>query len=480
MNKLSTTVLFIFTYVICPQVDAKSSKPASDVTYWQSQGYGYFIKKTPTTLTFYDVTQSHCLLNSEESGDYDPANLISLTQGAELHWETLHPVKLKPLNRLPANCLNTANTMNAVGNFDVFWQTFAEHYAFSQTKQWNWEAQYSPWRNRLNKNSSSEELLSVLNDLITALQDGHAYIANIDGETLAMYEHKWNTFRSERIDIPYKTYIASATSPKIKSPRSFYHFLTQLHQKVIEQYFIDDSKKIHDAFLSASLPGNVQYLSIDHLREFADGNTLEDDIHVVDEVMTALLPQLRKSDGLIIDLRWNSGGKDQLGLRLLSHFINEPLIIGSKRTKILSGFLPENKIKVSPQHPKPYLGPIVILTSPLTVSAAEVLVLGLKARDKVKLFGEPSNGSFSDTLVKQLPNGWIFTLSNEQYLDTDGVHFESKGIPVDETFKYLNWNELLAGKDPALSAAQRYLSMSKTSENLRTPTANLTVAEPLN
>lgn len=349
-------------------------------------------------------------------------------------------------------------TTNVLDNFDVFWHTFAEHFAFSQETQWDWKTQYSEWRNKLEKNSSSEDLLPVLTDLIATLQDGHAYIANDDGEILAAYGHKWNTFRTERIEIPYKTYLASTALPKIESPKSFHQYLTHLHRRVIEQQFLDASKQMHDAFLSAPLSNNIQYLSIDHLSEFSDGNTLEDDLGVVDEVMAAFLPRLRQADGLIIDLRWNAGGKDQLGLHLLSHLINQPLSIGSKRTKTYSGFLPENTITVKPSHEQPYLGPIVVLTSPLTISAAEVFVLGLKARDHVKLFGESTNGSFSDTLVKQLPNGWIFALSNEQYLDSSGVHYESRGIPADKEFRYLIWEDIRQGQDPALSAALEYLS----------------------
>jgi len=41
-------------------------------------------------------------------------------------------------------------------------------------------------------------------------------------------------------------------------------------------------------------------------------------------------------------------------------------------------------------------------------------------------------------LEKRLPNGWYFSLSNEVYLDNQGVCYESIGIPVDYELNYPN------------------------------------------
>jgi carboxyl-terminal processing protease len=94
----------------------------------------------------------------------------------------------------------------------------------------------------------------------------------------------------------------------------------------------------------------------------------------------------------------------------------------------------------------PFVGPIVVLTSEATASAAESFGLGLFARGNVKFIGAPSNGSYSDMLQKQLPNGWTFSLSNEVYVDLSGNNYESVGFPVTQRFDYFDAQALQQGK----------------------------------
>jgi C-terminal processing protease CtpA/Prc len=75
--------------------------------------------------------------------------------------------------------------------------------------------------------------------------------------------------------------------------------------------------------------------------------------------------------------------------------------------------------------------PIIVLTSSTTLSAAEIQVLSLMTLPHVTLIGEQTYGIFSDMLLKILPNGWEFTLSNEQYLTPEGESYEQTGIPPD-------------------------------------------------
>jgi carboxyl-terminal processing protease len=52
----------------------------------------------------------------------------------------------------------------------------------------------------------------------------------------------------------------------------------------------------------------------------------------------------------------------------------------------------------------------------------------MRALPNVTHVGETTDGSFSDQLSKQLPNGWRLTLSNEVYLDSQGIAWEGRGI----------------------------------------------------
>ena len=56
--------------------------------------------------------------------------------------------------------------------------------------------------------------------------------------------------------------------------------------------------------------------------------------------------------------------------------------------------------------------------------------------DNVTRIGSRTNGALSDALEERLPNGWYFSLSNESYLNIQGMNFKSKGIPVDYELNY--------------------------------------------
>ncbi|MCB1633513.1 MAG: hypothetical protein KDI51_02930, partial [Xanthomonadales bacterium] len=76
-----------------------------------------------------------------------------------------------------------------------------------------------------------------------------------------------------------------------------------------------------------------------------------------------------------------------------------------------------------------YTGPLYLLTSDITVSAGEIAVLSLRAFPQVVHAGMPTRGALSDILSKNLDEGWSLNLSNEIYLDHEGVSWEGRGIP---------------------------------------------------
>jgi len=45
--------------------------------------------------------------------------------------------------------------------------------------------------------------------------------------------------------------------------------------------------------------------------------------------------------------------------------------------------------------------------------------------------GTSTYGSLSDTLVRLLPNGWLFSQSNEVYESPQGDQYEVVGVPPD-------------------------------------------------
>ena len=95
---------------------------------------------------------------------------------------------------------------------------------------------------------------------------------------------------------------------------------------------------------------------------------------------------------------------------------------------------------------------VIVLTSQLTGSAAEILTMALRERPNVITMGQPTSGGLSGVLGFKLANGWDLALSHQIYRTLDGQSFNNVGIPPDVAFS-INAAPLLAGKDPLLRAA---------------------------
>ncbi|MEL6680985.1 MAG: S41 family peptidase, partial [Pseudomonadota bacterium] len=83
-----------------------------------------------------------------------------------------------------------------------------------------------------------------------------------------------------------------------------------------------------------------------------------------------------------------------------------------------------------------------LLTSDLTISAGEIATMAFRALPQTVHHGSATNGSLSDILEKELPNGWTLELSNEVYLDHTGAHWEGPGIPPDRPVQVFDLSDL--------------------------------------
>ncbi|WDE02512.1 S41 family peptidase [Thalassomonas actiniarum] len=456
-----TSCLFLSLFSLANTTSKNVGQKVANHSIWQTQGYGYILEVKGDDITFYDITEKHCLINHLESGEYPSSNITVIEGGAELDWGAIHPVRLTPLKALPKLCRQALITsiydknyqFSAPLTFDVLWFTFAEHFAFSKEINWDWQAKYPLWKKKITAQMNEAQLAQVFEQLLTELGDAHAHLESKDGRILASHNIKWDDFKKNKIEMPF------ATQSEFSSHYEFHMGLNKKQAEIIASYFIGDVKpqRLNRSFLLGQLPREISYFSIDDMSEFTEEDTVLSDLETVDKVMKKILPTLHKSKGLIIDLRWNAGGYDVVSNRLLSYLIERPLYIGSKSTKLKNGFSQPRKIEIQPAESEQYQGPIVVLTSGLTMSAGEIFLIGLAARENVTIIGEASNGGFSDSLPKQLPNGWTFALSNERYLDFAGKNHEYSGYPVAQQHEYLNVQALKESRDYALESAIKLL-----------------------
>ena len=181
--------------------------------------------------------------------------------------------------------------------------------------------------------------------------------------------------------------------------------------------------------------------------------------------MSNLIPQIASAHGLIIDLRANRGGSDEVALALASMLTSKKYPayrkqalsrVGGNQLTWEVGFRNE----VLPSEIVNYDGKIIILTSQHTISAAETFLMAMMNRTpEILRAGERTAGAFSDRLPRILPNGWLFSLSNERYLDKNGTNYEGGGLVPHIRAPALSESSLAVGRDMALETAINALQM---------------------
>ena len=66
--------------------------------------------------------------------------------------------------------------------------------------------------------------------------------------------------------------------------------------------------------------------------------------------------------------------------------------------------------------------------------------------------GDTTTGAFSDAVTRQLPNGWLYSISVGDYRDAENRSFESIGLAPDILVEN-SAADLAAGEDKMLEAA---------------------------
>lgn len=129
-------------------------------------------------------------------------------------------------------------------------------------------------------------------------------------------------------------------------------------------------------------------------------------------------------DGLIIDLRGNSGGHLTTAEEIISMFLDSSHPIYQIKTK-------ENQSKYYSTGKETKKYKIVILIDGNSASASEVLTSALKEQYGASLVGEKSYGKGTVQELQTLPNGEQYKLTTKSWLTSKGKVIDGKGIEPD-------------------------------------------------
>ncbi|HKC50617.1 MAG TPA: S41 family peptidase [Myxococcota bacterium] len=138
--------------------------------------------------------------------------------------------------------------------------------------------------------------------------------------------------------------------------------------------------------------------------------------------------ELGPLDGLVIDMRGNTGGSMIAAAQLADLFLDSQLIV---RT-VMRPDLPSDPRGSLFAHPQVlYRFPVVILVDAMTASAAEIISGALQARGGVTLVGQKTFGKGLVQQVLPLEDENLLKLTVAEYLLSGDRAINEKGIPPD-------------------------------------------------
>jgi len=275
--------------------------------------------------------------------------------------------------------------------FRTFWKSMNERYVNFDTNDINWDSVYLAYYPKVQVMQNDTELIPVFKEILDSLKDKHIAIV--------MNNKKYISYND--IDLLRSVDVVSPTRYKFES---------------IEPYIFKNGFFIYQSVLR-------NYIYIDLIGFFESFNI---------ELLKSEIKKLNYSKGIIFDVRGNSGGYFEFPLEIISW-----LYKGEKTLFYQS-------VKKSPKRndfsiPKPfeYTGiglipdtiPIILLTNPITYSAANSFSYILQEFPNCITVGLPTGGGDGPIHSELLPNGWSLQYPYFRNYSLKGDRFEYKLFP---------------------------------------------------
>jgi carboxyl-terminal processing protease len=383
---------------------------------WRTDGYGYIFKSGDSKLAIFDETKSACvfngLLEGPEADDYIGAAEPGPNPSQAILHSGITRIAVTRLTTLPERCKPSNPDPDPARNFDVLWSTFDEQYAFFAARNVDWNALRREFRPKAVAARTPDELFDAISKMLAKLKDAHVQLTAGERE-----------FQVERSPAPSGP-DADGITPTRKAL-----------QKGLKDYITGPSTPLLSPAVAAGrnrvwygrTTQNTGYIAV-----FAMGGFEEDDVTSEDHAASArkifqeIAGKLTGVSGVVVDLRYNQGGFDTVSLALVGLFADRPGIAFKKSAH--SAAMKPYSVALIPAAPARLGVPVAVLISEHTVSAGETAAAAFRTLPNAQLFGQHTQGALSDTLSKALPNGWTFTLSNENFTTLDGASFEVAGV----------------------------------------------------
>jgi C-terminal processing protease CtpA/Prc len=300
--------------------------------------------------------------------------------------------------------------------FDQVWSDYDRNYAFFDLGNIDWNAYRSIYRDSVAAATTDARVGQLIGGMLGRLNDYHADLT---------------------------TPIGVFGAPPISYPHHFSPTIVRLNYAT-EPMRLTSSQ--HIAY--AHLKNSVGYV---HISTFVgDGWGSEFD---------GALAAIGDSHAIIVDIRDNPGGSEDIGRVIAAHFYDRTRVY--RKSRFRDGpnhgdFTSWSSMDLSPAGRK-YNGRVALITNRFNGSAAEDFTLMMRILPTVTQVGDTTLGLGSNPLERTLGNGWKYRIPRSMQSTPDGFVYQWKGLPPALAVR---WDDdaTASGRDPYIDAAMENLN----------------------
>jgi hypothetical protein len=296
------------------------------------------------------------------------------------------------------------------GQFDSLWTTFDQNYSYFDYKQIDWNALRTEFRPRAASAGSETELVTILQQMLGRLHDQHVVLTS-GAATLATY-------------VP--------------------GFFVNWDAGIWQQY-VGRGNPVGRGAATAAVLSGVPYISI---ASWATGRIATSDLD-------ALVDRFRDADSLVVDVRMNGGGNDQIAFEFAGRFARGTTVVSYVKVRNGPGHTDFTGLQprtVSPRGSFTVARPVQVLIGRMCASSNESFIAAMHEMPNVTLVGDTTAGATANPLTFSLAGGWSYTVSHWIEFTARMQGIEDHGIDPDVVVP-ASPGDFASGRDPVLDWA---------------------------
>lgn len=296
--------------------------------------------------------------------------------------------------------------------FDFMAQTFDREYSYFAHKQIDWNALRATFRPRAQQAATQAEFIQALRDMLVQLHDQHVVLMDPAGTRTATF-----------------------------TPQHFINFdHVARNQALARGTFTPLTPRLGFGRIN----GAVAYMAIDTWDAQAPLAQLD---FIVD--------QFRNEPVIIIDVRANGGGNDQIALEFAGRFADRARtteFVQFRNGPLHTDFAARQARQVTPRGTFQFTRQVILLAGRRCASSNESFISAMRELPHVTVIGDTTAGASGNPGTFNLANGWSFTVSRWIAFTAQLQVIEDHGIAPD-IFVAVTAADLLNGRDPVIEHA---------------------------